>query len=406
MTLVYLDTETTGLDPAVHQVWEIGYAVDDGPIVSGFVRHDPPTLDYASLQAALVNGYVGRYGPYTTAPEGPPARLDSQPGEALRFVQPEPGHGVRLDVEQPVTPRGGSPAGSQEGGVEGWVGSDEGRVAERLHELVPHSGRRRAHPARGAPGAATALRAQRVEVALVNLWVILGLLIVDLALTIGVLVFQIALEHNIQRIERRMRAFDRDLDVMDRELDDHVERLDAVDEQLSNERRITALFDGHTTTRARRAAAEMTELHLVPVTFDKASDFVALWHRHHGRPAGHKFSIGVASSAGVLHGVIIVGRPGPRAFDDGSTLEVIRSATDGASNANSMLYAAAWRAAKALGYRRLVTYTQQGESGSSLRAAGWRVIAERPARSGWTTPSRPRHDRGVDGIPRTLWEAS
>lgn len=102
----------------------------------------------------------------------------------------------------------------------------------------------------------------------------------------------------------------------------------------------------------------------------------------------------------------MVGRPVARHFDDGMTLEVNRTATDGTPNANSMLYGAAWRAAKALGYCRLITYTMEGESGSSMRAAGWRVVASRPARVGWTRPSRPREDRGVDGIARTLWEAA
>ena len=147
-------------------------------------------------------------------------------------------------------------------------------------------------------------------------------------------------------------------------------------------------------------------LRIVPITFAVACGFVAMWHRHHEPPVGHKFSIGCADFADVLHGVAIVGRPVARLFDDGMTLEVLRSATDGTANANSMLYGAAWRAAKALGYRRLVTYTQAGESGSSLRAAGWRIVAERPPRPGWNVPSRPREDHGVDGIPRTLWEAS
>jgi hypothetical protein len=147
-------------------------------------------------------------------------------------------------------------------------------------------------------------------------------------------------------------------------------------------------------------------LHLVPVSFEIACGFVQMWHRHHTAPVGHKYSIGVADDDGVLHGVVIVGRPVARHLDDGLTLEVTRTATDGTANANSMLYAAAWRAAKALGYGRLVTYTQASESGASLRAVGWRVLAERPARTGWTTPSRPREDRGTDGIPRTLWEAS
>lgn len=147
-------------------------------------------------------------------------------------------------------------------------------------------------------------------------------------------------------------------------------------------------------------------LRIVPVSFTDACGFVAEWHRHHEPPVGHKFSLGVADDADVLRGVAIVGRPVSRHYDDGLTLEVNRTATDGTRNANSMLYGAAWRAAKALGYRRLVTYTQEGESGSSLRAAGWRVVAFRPARSGWDVPSRPRDDRAYVGIPRTLWEAS
>lgn len=145
-------------------------------------------------------------------------------------------------------------------------------------------------------------------------------------------------------------------------------------------------------------------LQLVPVDFDTACRFVAMWHRHHQPPIGHKFSIGVANDE-TLVGVAMVGRPVARHFDDGRTLEVNRSATDGTKNANSMLYAAAWRATAALGYRRLVTYTQEGESGSSLRAAGWRVVAERPSLKGWTAPSRPRTDEHYLSIPRTLWEA-
>lgn len=147
-------------------------------------------------------------------------------------------------------------------------------------------------------------------------------------------------------------------------------------------------------------------LRLVPVSFANACGFVSMWHRHHEAPVGHKFSIGVADEATVLRGVAIVGRPVARSYDNGQTLEVTRLATDGTSNVGSMLYRACWRAAAALGYRRLVTYTQATESGASLRAAGYRVLAERPARTGWSCVSRPRADRGVDGIPRTLWEVA
>ena len=146
-------------------------------------------------------------------------------------------------------------------------------------------------------------------------------------------------------------------------------------------------------------------LRVVPVGWRAASAFVETWHRHHKPPPGHKFCLGVADGD-VLVGVAIVGRPVARSFDDGLTLEVNRTATDGHRNANSMLYGAAWRAAKALGYRRLVTYTQTGETGASLHAAGYRIVAQLPARTGWSCPSRPRDDHGVDRMPRTLWEAS
>jgi len=145
-------------------------------------------------------------------------------------------------------------------------------------------------------------------------------------------------------------------------------------------------------------------LRIVPVSFETACGFVAMWHRHHQPPVGHKFSLGVVTPEDTLRGVAIVGRPVARHLDDGLTLEVNRTATDGTPNANSALYGAAWRATKALGFRRLITYTQAGETGSSLRGAGWRVVAERPAHSGWDRPSRPRTDR-AETIPRTLWEA-
>ena len=145
-------------------------------------------------------------------------------------------------------------------------------------------------------------------------------------------------------------------------------------------------------------------LRIVPIRFRDACGFVEMWHRHHQAPIGCKFCVAVADEDNVLRGDAIVGRPVARMLDDGMTLEVTRTATDGSRNANSMLYGAAWRATRALGYRRLVTYTQQGESGASLRGAGWQIVARRAPRPGWNTPSRPRKATGAEGIPRTLWE--
>ena len=150
----------------------------------------------------------------------------------------------------------------------------------------------------------------------------------------------------------------------------------------------------------------MSALRIVPCDFPTAVAFVAMHHRHHQPPVGHKFSIGLADNDELV-GVAIVGRPVARAYQDGLTLEVTRTAVaESIPNGNSMLYGAAWRAAKALGYRRLITYTQEGESGASLRGAGWRVVAQRKPRPGWDMPSRRRTPRGTDNIARTLWEVA
>lgn len=150
-------------------------------------------------------------------------------------------------------------------------------------------------------------------------------------------------------------------------------------------------------------------LELVPVTWTQAAEWSAERHRHHPDSVGHKFSIGVATIPdGHLVGVAIVGRPVARHFDDGRTLEACRVCTDGHPNANSMLYGAVARAAFALGYVRIVTYTEATESGASLRAAGWRIVAQRPARANWHESSVAlrsiRNPKGRGDIQRTLWE--
>jgi len=149
---------------------------------------------------------------------------------------------------------------------------------------------------------------------------------------------------------------------------------------------------------------------VVPITFRQAAAFVARYHRHNKEPRGCKFAIGAVDEEGVLHGVAMAGRPVARSWDDGMTIEVNRTCTDGTHNANSFLYAACWRIAREMGYARAVTYTQGSETGVSLRAAGWRVIGERKARGSWrdsTTDELLRQMRdpaGNGGVPRVAWE--
>jgi hypothetical protein len=145
-----------------------------------------------------------------------------------------------------------------------------------------------------------------------------------------------------------------------------------------------------------------SRLVICPLTLREANAYVRQHHRHHGPARGQKFSISVADESNTVRGVAIVGRPTSRVLDDGWTLEVLRLATDGCENACSALYGAAWRAGRAMGYRKVVTFTLRSESGTSLRASGWRVVGQVPGRS-WSTPSRPRIDTHPLQ-PRFRWE--
>lgn len=137
---------------------------------------------------------------------------------------------------------------------------------------------------------------------------------------------------------------------------------------------------------------------IVPLTFREARRYVAEHHRHNEPPRGHKFSIGLERD-GELVGVVIAGRPVARGADDGLTLELLRLTTEGDRNACSKLYGAACRAAAALGYRKVITYTLAEEPGTSLRAAGFSEDAKLAARGDWEHTTGPR---SAD-LPR-LWE--
>lgn len=131
-------------------------------------------------------------------------------------------------------------------------------------------------------------------------------------------------------------------------------------------------------------------IRLVPTTLREANAFVKAHHRHHKPVTGHKFSIG-CEAEGRLVGVVIAGRPVSRYLDDGLTLEVNRLCTTGEKNACSMLYAAAARAAKAMGYQKIITYTLDTEPGTSLRAAGWTCMG-RAGGKRWTGKRSPAVD--------------
>jgi hypothetical protein len=145
-------------------------------------------------------------------------------------------------------------------------------------------------------------------------------------------------------------------------------------------------------------------LRLAHISLTVANEHVANWHRNLLPVLQSIFQVGVSDDRGVLRGVAICEWPKGPGNADGDTIEITRCATDGTKNTGSMLYGACTRAAFALGWRRVITYNEEGESGASLRAAGFRVVASRPPRRGWDTPSRPRDNSRYRSVQRNLWE--
>lgn len=144
-------------------------------------------------------------------------------------------------------------------------------------------------------------------------------------------------------------------------------------------------------------------LTIVPCSVTDAKVIVKRLHRHHKPPCSGLFALGVVDESGTLRGVAIVGRPVARMSDNGWTCEVTRVATDGCPNACSALYGAAWKAARALGWRRMITYTLPSEGGASLRGAGWRDMGEAGGGDGWMRHTRPSKE-AINQDIKHRWE--
>ena len=145
-------------------------------------------------------------------------------------------------------------------------------------------------------------------------------------------------------------------------------------------------------------------MRVVPIKLRAANEVVASLHRHNCRVRGHLFSTAVVDDDGQIRGVAIVGRP-CRQLDDGVTAEITRVATDGYPNACSKLYATARRVAFILGYRKVTTLNLKGESGASLRAAGFVCTNENAGGGTWSRKTRPRVDKHPLERKRR-WEAT
>ena len=143
-------------------------------------------------------------------------------------------------------------------------------------------------------------------------------------------------------------------------------------------------------------------LRIKHIELKQANEFVNLYHRHHKAVVGHRLSIGCFMDDKLV-GVAIVGRPIARRIDQINTVEVLRCCTDGTKNACSMLYAACRRAARELGYNRIITYILNTEQGTSLKASGWNYVYTNRG-GNWSVASRPRKTCAPT-IPKKLYES-
>lgn len=143
--------------------------------------------------------------------------------------------------------------------------------------------------------------------------------------------------------------------------------------------------------------SDLPELTVVPVRKHEMEAWIKKVHRHHAPPQGYLFTLGVIDDEGQVRGMAVVGRAIARNSDSRTTAEITRVATDGCPNAGSALYGAARRAAFAMGYTRIQTYTLPSESGSSLRGAGFVLEEEGVGGGDWGRDERPRdsdHPKG------------
>lgn len=146
-------------------------------------------------------------------------------------------------------------------------------------------------------------------------------------------------------------------------------------------------------------------LTVIPISIKCANTFVARWHRHNKPIRVARFACACVDQQGDVHGVAIFGTPSAPGLMDGLTGEVLRVATDGTRNACSILYGACRKAAFALGYKRVITYTLHTESQSSLKAVGFKLVDCNAGGRPWTN-RKGRKAQDVSMQPKNRWEAS
>jgi hypothetical protein len=155
-----------------------------------------------------------------------------------------------------------------------------------------------------------------------------------------------------------------------------------------------------------QAEAVSVKLRLKPSTRDEHNRFVGKHHRHSAPIRQAQLWASVVSESGEIVGVASAGRPNARVLaNDCRCIEIYRVCSSGSPNACSMLYGALCRAAKALGYIRVVTYTLRTELGASLKASGFERVALVDGRDWDKNKKRLRlFANGPEPEDRVRWE--
>jgi hypothetical protein len=139
-----------------------------------------------------------------------------------------------------------------------------------------------------------------------------------------------------------------------------------------------------------------------PITRNAALPWIAQHHRHLKRAVtGWLFGIEILDGAGERVGIAIAARPASRMLQDGLTVEITRVCTNGTPNACSLAYGALRRAAVALGYQRVVTYTRADELGTACKASGF--IDDGLAGGGEADRPSRRRQPSEDSSPKRRW---
>lgn len=146
-------------------------------------------------------------------------------------------------------------------------------------------------------------------------------------------------------------------------------------------------------------------LKIKPISIKDANEYVKRLHRHNKPVKVARWACACVDADGIVRGVAIFGNPIARALMDGVTGEVLRVATDGTRNACSILYGACRKAAFALGYERVITYTLHSESQSSLKAVGFRLVDNSAGGNPWNN-RKGRENQPISLQPKNRWEAS